>query len=80
MTNFLSQPSIEAIQTLLVIGNVLSYNMNPGVSYVLLGMPDTVGTDRFCCFAFGLTIPRYDIANGLGAWIARRVKSIYAIR
>lgn len=38
MTNFLSQPSIEAIQTLLVIGNVLSYNMNPGVSYVLLGM------------------------------------------
>lgn len=37
MTNFLSQPSVEAIQTLLVIGNVLSYNMNPGVSYVLLG-------------------------------------------
>jgi hypothetical protein len=38
MTNFLSQPTIEAIQTLLVIGNVLSYNMNPGISYVLLGM------------------------------------------
>lgn len=37
MTNFLSQPSIEAIQTLLIIGNVLSYNMNPGISYVLLG-------------------------------------------
>lgn len=37
MTNFLSQPTIEAIQTLLVIGNVLSYNMNPGISYVLLG-------------------------------------------
>lgn len=38
MTNFLSQPTIEAIQTLLIIGNVLSYNMNPGISYVLLGM------------------------------------------
>lgn len=37
MTNFLSHPTIEAIQTLLVIGNVLSYNMNPGISYVLLG-------------------------------------------
>ena len=36
-TNFMSRPSIEAIQTLLIIGNVLSYNMNPGVSYILLG-------------------------------------------
>lgn len=43
MTNFLSQPSVEAIQTLLVIGNVLSYNMNPGVSYVLLGMTLRMG-------------------------------------
>ena len=37
MNNFLSQPTIEAIQTLLIIGNVLSYNMNPGTSYILLG-------------------------------------------
>ncbi|KAJ9303289.1 transcriptional regulator family: Fungal Specific TF [Paecilomyces variotii] len=43
MTNFLSQPTIEAIQTLLIIGNVLSYNMNPGVSYVLLGMTLRMG-------------------------------------
>ncbi|KAL4888627.1 hypothetical protein BDV59DRAFT_137875 [Aspergillus ambiguus] len=43
MTNFLSQPSIDAIQTLLVIGNVLSYNMNPGISYVLLGMTLRMG-------------------------------------
>ncbi|KAJ5181279.1 Transcription factor [Penicillium cf. griseofulvum] len=43
MTNFLSQPTIEAIQTLLVIGNVLSYNMNPGISYVLLGMTLRMG-------------------------------------
>lgn len=37
MTNFLSQPTLEAIQTLLIIGNVLSYNMNPGCAYILLG-------------------------------------------
>lgn len=43
LTNFLSQPTIEAIQTLLVIGNVLSYNMNPGISYVLLGMTLRMG-------------------------------------
>ncbi|KAF7594014.1 hypothetical protein BBP40_010292 [Aspergillus hancockii] len=43
MTNFLSQPTIDAIQTLLVIGNVLSYNMNPGISYVLLGMTLRMG-------------------------------------
>ncbi|KAL4918387.1 hypothetical protein BDW62DRAFT_181293 [Aspergillus aurantiobrunneus] len=43
MTNFLSPPTIEAIQTLLVIGNVLSYNMNPGISYVLLGMTLRMG-------------------------------------
>ena len=38
MTNFMAHPSLEAIQTLLIIGNVLSYNMNPGCSYILLGM------------------------------------------
>ncbi|KAJ5621003.1 hypothetical protein N7510_004987 [Penicillium lagena] len=43
MNNFLSQPNIEAIQALLVIGNVLSYNMNPGISYVLLGMTLRMG-------------------------------------
>ncbi|PYI16077.1 cellobiose response regulator 2 [Aspergillus japonicus CBS 114.51] len=43
MTNFLSQPTIDAMQTLLVIGNVLSYNMNPGISYVLLGMTLRMG-------------------------------------
>ena len=38
MTNFMTHPSLETIQTLLIIGNVLSYNMNPGVSYIILGM------------------------------------------
>lgn len=36
--NFLSQPNMESIQTLLIIGDVLSYNMNPGVAYVTFGM------------------------------------------
>jgi hypothetical protein len=43
MTNFVSQPTIEAMKTLLIIGNVLSYNMNPGVSYVILGMTLRMG-------------------------------------
>jgi Fungal specific transcription factor domain len=34
----MSQPSLETIQCFLIIGNVLSYNMNPGVAYILLGM------------------------------------------
>ena len=38
MSNFLTHPSLDTIQALLIIGNALSYNMNPGVSYVLLGM------------------------------------------
>ncbi|KAM5453570.1 hypothetical protein MaudCBS49596_002773 [Microsporum audouinii] len=42
-TNFVSRPTLEAIQTLLIIGNVLSYNMNPGVSYILLGMSHRMG-------------------------------------
>ncbi|EED17755.1 C6 transcription factor, putative [Talaromyces stipitatus ATCC 10500] len=43
MCNFVSQPTLEAMKTLLIIGNVLSYNMNPGVSYVLLGMTMRMG-------------------------------------
>lgn len=38
MANFLTHPSVEVVQAFLVIGNVLSYNMNPGVSYIILGM------------------------------------------
>ena len=38
MSNFLTHPTLETIETLLIIGNALSYNMNPGVSYILLGM------------------------------------------
>lgn len=35
--NFLSRPTVEAIQTLLILGDTLSYNMNPGVAYVTFG-------------------------------------------
>jgi len=38
MANFLTHPSLEAIQAFLIIGNVLSYNMNPGVAYILIGL------------------------------------------
>ena len=37
MMNYVSQPTIEVIQVLLIISNVLSYNMNAGASYTLLG-------------------------------------------
>ena len=38
MTTFISHPQLEAIQTLLIVCNVLAYNMNPGSAYVVLGM------------------------------------------
>lgn len=37
MLNYVSQPTVEVIQVLLIISNVLSYNMNAGASYTLLG-------------------------------------------
>ncbi|KAL2783100.1 hypothetical protein BJX66DRAFT_330827 [Aspergillus keveii] len=43
MTNFLSRPTLDAIQTLLVLSNVLSNNMNPGISYLLLGLTGRMG-------------------------------------
>ncbi|KAL3469144.1 hypothetical protein BJX99DRAFT_252217 [Aspergillus californicus] len=43
MLNYVAQPSVEIIQILLIISSVLSYNMNAGASYTLLGM-----TERMC--------------------------------
>ncbi|EMC95612.1 hypothetical protein BAUCODRAFT_71670 [Baudoinia panamericana UAMH 10762] len=37
-TNFLSQPHVESIQALLVIGNVMTNNMNAGTAWCLLGL------------------------------------------
>ena len=37
MVNYVSHPTVEVIQILLIISNVLSYNMNAGASYTLLG-------------------------------------------
>ncbi|KXT00605.1 hypothetical protein AC578_3145 [Pseudocercospora eumusae] len=37
-TNFLSQPHIESIQALLIIGNVMTNNMNAGTAWSLLGL------------------------------------------
>jgi Fungal specific transcription factor domain len=50
MTNFMTHPSVETIQAFLVIGNVLSYNMNPGVAYILLGLTVRIA------FSLGLQI------------------------
>lgn len=69
MCNFVSQPTLEAMKTLLIIGNVLSYNMNPGVSYVLLGMDFSLSLhSQILIFFFsqGMTI-RMSIALGLHA-------------
>ncbi|KAI9375380.1 hypothetical protein BJX61DRAFT_494500 [Aspergillus egyptiacus] len=43
MLNYVARPTVEIIQILLIISNVLSYNMNAGASYTLLGM-----TERMC--------------------------------
>lgn len=71
MCNFVSQPTLEAMKTLLIIGNVLSYNMNPGVSYVLLGMCSV-----FLCLLTTYTLNRNDDAHGPCFGTSRRVESI----
>lgn len=38
ITNFLSHSNFETIQTLLILGNVMSNNMNAGVAWSLLGL------------------------------------------
>ena len=79
MTNFLSQPSIEAIQTLLVIGNVLSYNMNPGVSYVLLGELEDILASPLRKRTYSVNqIKRNDSSNGIGPRTSCGVKPILA--
>lgn len=52
LTNFFSHPSLETIQTLLILGNVISNNMNAGVAWSLLGLTirlgQTQGLHRKC--------------------------------
>lgn len=38
MTNFFQRPSIKSVQTMLLIGNVLQNDRNPGVAWTLMGM------------------------------------------
>ncbi|KAF2134637.1 hypothetical protein P153DRAFT_362389 [Dothidotthia symphoricarpi CBS 119687] len=51
-TNFLSLANIENIQTLLILGNVISNNMNAGVAWSLMGLTvrlsQTLGLHRMC--------------------------------
>jgi hypothetical protein len=51
-TNFLSHANLENIQTLLILGNVISNNMNAGVAWSLMGLTvrlsQTLGLHRMC--------------------------------
>ena len=66
MSNFLTHPCLETIQASLIIGNVLSYNMNPGVAYIFLGM-----TLRMA-FSIGLQINSQKFTDA-EKWTRRRI-------
>ncbi|EXJ91846.1 hypothetical protein A1O3_00396 [Capronia epimyces CBS 606.96] len=66
MSNFLTHPCLETIEASLIIGNVLSYNMNPGVAYIFLGM-----TLRMA-FSIGLQINSNHFTEA-EQWTRRRI-------
>ena len=66
MSNFLTHPCLETIEASLIIGNVLSYNMNPGVAYIYLGM-----TLRMA-FSIGLQINSQQFTDA-EKWTRRRI-------
>lgn len=66
MSNFLTHPCLETIEASLIIGNVLSYNMNPGVAYIFLGM-----TLRMA-FSIGLQINSHHFTEA-EKWTRRRI-------
>jgi hypothetical protein len=66
MANFLTHPSLETIQSLLVITNVLSYNMNPGVAYIFLGLVVRMA------FSMGIQINQSGLSDH-ESWLRRRV-------
>lgn len=66
MSNFLTHPCLETIEASLIIGNVLSYNMNPGVAYIFLGM-----TLRMA-FSIGLQINSQRFTDA-EKWTRRRI-------
>jgi len=51
-TNFLSHANLQNIQTLLILGNVISNNMNAGVAWSIMGitvrLSQTLGLHRLC--------------------------------
>lgn len=66
MANFLTHPSLETIQALLIITNVLSFNMNPGVAYIFLGLVIRMA------FSMGLQLNPTGFSDHEG-WLRRRV-------
>jgi hypothetical protein len=74
MLNYVSQPTVEVIQILLIISNVLSYNMNAGASYTLLG--------KLVIPALSTSLPsnvfqRHDGTHVSRAWTSCRINWIH---
>jgi hypothetical protein len=66
MSNFMTHPKLETIEASLIIGNVLSYNMNPGVAYIFLGMVIRMA------FSIGLQMNTAGLSEH-ETWLRRRV-------
>lgn len=66
MANFMTHPCLETIEASLIISNVLSYNMNPGVAYIFLGMVIRMS------FSMGLQI-NTGHPSDRETWLRRRV-------
>ena len=82
MLNYVSQPTVEVIQVLLIISNVLSYNMNAGASYTLLGrLPPSLPNTGIIVYPFltlaNQVVDRHDGENVPGARPARRIKWVH---
>ncbi|RMD40057.1 hypothetical protein DV735_g5086, partial [Chaetothyriales sp. CBS 134920] len=66
MSNFMTHPCLETIQASLILSNVLSYNMNPGVAYIFLGSVTRMA------FSIGLHMNPVSFGEH-EAWLRRRV-------
>ena len=62
----MTHPSLETIEASLIIGNVLAYNMNPGVAYIFVGMVIRMA------FSIGLQMNTAGFSDHEN-WLRRRV-------
>lgn len=76
IVNYLSNASIEVVQTLLILGNVLSNAMNAGAAWVLLG------ERRVAMYQFldvWLMVRRHDTSSGTHSWLSYSVRACDAV-